>query len=206
MGRQCTAVLSLDGKRAAGEAHLETDHLLFRGPIRLKVPFGEISALEVRGDVLHVTTARGNAELELGAREAALWSHKIQHPPSLLDKLGIKAADVACVVGIADDEFLEALTARLATPPKRRIVKGAATIFYGADSPRALGRLGALRSALRPDGAIWVVSRKGKGATLRDTEVMAAARTAGLVDTKVASFSPTHTALKLVVPRAARRA
>jgi hypothetical protein len=33
---------------------------------------------------------------------------------------------------------------------------------------------------------------------------MAAAREAGLVDTKVVSFSDTHTALKLVIPKAAR--
>jgi len=31
--------------------------------------------------------------------------------------------------------------------------------------------------------------------------VMAAARAAHLVDTKVVSFSPTHTALRLVIPR-----
>ena len=48
------------------------------------------------------------------------------------------------------------------------------------------------------------VSRKGKAATLRDVEVMDAARAAGLVDNKVASFSATHTALRLVIPVARR--
>ena len=56
----------------------------------------------------------------------------------------------------------------------------------------------------RPNGAIWVVSRKGKAATLRDVDVIAAARASGLVDNKVASFSATHTALRLVIPVAQR--
>ena len=34
---------------------------------------------------------------------------------------------------------------------------------------------------------------------------MAAARDAGLVDNKVASFSETHTALRLVIPKEQRR-
>ena len=49
-----------------------------------------------------------------------------------------------------------------------------------------------------------MVSPKGKGALVKDTDVMAAAREAGLVDTKVVSFSDTHTALKLVIPVAKR--
>ena len=61
-----------------------------------------------------------------------------------------------------------------------------------------------LRSRIVPNGAIWVVSRKGKAATIRDVDVMAAAKSAGLVDNKVVSFSDTHTALRLVIPRADR--
>jgi hypothetical protein len=49
-----------------------------------------------------------------------------------------------------------------------------------------------------------VVSRKGREATLRDVDVIEATRSAGLVDNKVVSFSPTHTALRLVIPRALR--
>ncbi len=55
-----------------------------------------------------------------------------------------------------------------------------------------------------PNGAIWVVHRKGKDAPLKYVEVFAAGRSAGLVDNKVASFSATHTAERLVIPRADR--
>ena len=39
---------------------------------------------------------------------------------------------------------------------------------------------------------------------IRESDVMAAAKAAGLVDIKNASFSETHSALKLVVPVAKR--
>ena len=61
-----------------------------------------------------------------------------------------------------------------------------------------------LKATLVPNGAIWVVHRKGKEATLRDIDVFAAGKAAGLVDNKVASFSATHTAERLVIPRSAR--
>jgi hypothetical protein len=108
------------------------------------------------------------------------------------------------VIGIDDAEFHERLLARLQTAPHAKPPRGANVIFYGADSPAALARLEKLRANLAPNGAIWVVSRKGKQATVKDTDVMAAGKKAGLVDTKVVAFSPTHTALKLVIPLADR--
>ncbi len=77
-------------------------------------------------------------------------------------------------------------------------------VLLGADSIEALRPLTGLSGQIRPNGAIWVVSRKGKAATLRDVEVIEAARAAGLVDNKVVSFSATHTALRLVIPVARR--
>jgi hypothetical protein len=57
---------------------------------------------------------------------------------------------------------------------------------------------------LVPNGAIRVVSRKGRLETIRDVDVIAAARAAGLVDNKVASFDDTRTSLRLVIPVAMR--
>jgi hypothetical protein len=78
-------------------------------------------------------------------------------------------------------------------------------IIFGADAVTDLARLADLREHLTPAGAIWVVHTKGKGAAFKDVDVFAAARKAGLVDVKVASFSATHTAEKLVVPVKARK-
>jgi hypothetical protein len=48
-----------------------------------------------------------------------------------------------------------------------------------------------------------VVSPKGRP-EIGDVVVIAAAKRAGLVDNKVVRFSDTHTALRLVIPRARR--
>jgi hypothetical protein len=57
---------------------------------------------------------------------------------------------------------------------------------------------------IQPDGAIWAVWRKARK-ELTENHVREAALAAGLVDVKVARFSETHSALKLVVPKARRR-
>jgi hypothetical protein len=128
---------------------------------------------------------------------------KISTRPQL-DKLGVKPGDLVAVIGVDDPSFASLLGERLERPTRRRLAVGCALIFYAADSPRELARLKTLRAHIVDSGAIWVVSRKGKAATLKDIEVIAAAKNAGLVDTKVVAFSPTHTALKLVIPRALR--
>ncbi len=76
-------------------------------------------------------------------------------------------------------------------------------IFFGADSGKQLDRVPKLAAALAPAGALWIVYPKGQ-AIIRETHVIAAGRAAGLVDTKVVGFSPTHTALKFVIPSAQR--
>ena len=56
---------------------------------------------------------------------------------------------------------------------------------------------------LKPDGALWIVYPKGVP-EIREMDVLLAGREAGLKDTKVASFSATHTALRFVIPIAKR--
>ncbi len=52
---------------------------------------------------------------------------------------------------------------------------------------------------MKKNGALWVVYPKGQK-HITENDVMAAAKSAGLVDVKVVSFSETHTALKLMIP------
>ena len=60
-----------------------------------------------------------------------------------------------------------------------------------------------LLQALKSDGALWIVYPKGKQ-EIKEVDVLAAGRAAGLVDVKVVKFSDTHTALKFVRPKAER--
>lgn len=59
-------------------------------------------------------------------------------------------------------------------------------------------RLGDLKTWIEPNGAIWVVRPKGGRSALRDTAVIDAGLAAGLVDNKIASFSQTQSAMRLV--------
>ncbi len=119
----------------------------------------------------------------------------------LIDKLGIRPGMRVAIIGV-EDETIRPLIADRTTD----LVEGwpepeTDVVLLAADSIADLAPLAELCSCLRPNGAIWVVSRKGKEATLRDVDVIAAGREARMVDNKVASFSPTHTALRLVIPR-----
>jgi hypothetical protein len=122
----------------------------------------------------------------------------------LLDKLGVKPGARVAIVDVPDADFRALLADRTTDVTDGWPAPETDLVFLAADSTDELLRIGPLQEALVPNGAIWVVSRKGKAATLRDVDVIDAAKTVGLVDNKVVSFSPTHTALRLVIPVARR--
>ncbi len=128
-----------------------------------------------------------------------------------LDKLGVRPGARVALAGLGDEGFADfrALLRERAAEvtelgPGGLPRPATDLVFLVADSVDALLRIGVLRRSLVPNGAIWVVSRKGRAATLRDVDVIAAAKSVGLVDNKVVAFSPTHTALRLVIPVALR--
>ena len=122
----------------------------------------------------------------------------------LLDKLGLRPGMRVALIDIDDPDIRPLIAERTTEVTEGWPRPETDLVLLGADSVAALAPLEDLAGRIRPAGAIWVVSRKGKAATLRDVEVMDAARAAGLVDNKVASFSATHTALRLVIPVARR--
>ena len=128
----------------------------------------------------------------------------------LLDKLGVRPGMRITIVGALHDDaneagsFLAELRERTSDITEGSLKAETDLVFLAADSTDDLTPLATIRPMLRPNGGIWVVSRKGKAATLRDVEVMSAARENGLVDNKVVSFSPTRTTIRLVIPVALR--
>jgi hypothetical protein len=187
---------------ADGKALLETDHLLFRGDFRLAIPLAEIRSLTDDAGQLAVTFPGGVARFELGPL-AARWATKIRSPKGLLDKLGVKPGARVLVLGVADPDFLALLEAR-AGDVAQRLRGDNDLVFLFADERRVLERLAELSARLKPDGAIWVVRPKGR-TEITEQDVLSLGRAAGLVDVKVARYSATHTAEKLVVPVARRR-
>jgi hypothetical protein len=182
--------------RMEGRAQLETDFVLFRGPERFKISFGELTGVKADGGVLKLEFAGGPAELELGAA-AEKWARKILNPPSLLDKLGVKAGLTVRLIGELD-EFEPGFGKQIAERKALAIAKGKCDLlFLAAGRSAELDRIQKLKANLKPGGALWVIYPKGVP-HIREIEVIQAGRAAGMKDVKVARFSATLTALKFV--------
>jgi hypothetical protein len=131
----------------------------------------------------------------------------------LLDRLGIRpgmrvatigSLEDAAEIGAGDPSFRDRVLERTTDLAEGRPKPESDVVLLAADTTAELAALSELRTWIRPNGSIWVVSPKGKAATVRDVDVISAARENGLVDNKVVSFSATRTALRLVIPVALR--
>lgn len=116
----------------------------------------------------------------------------------LLDKLGVKPGSRVAVLNLDDAEFLARLRERTKDIVLGKPSRPCDIVFVGADEMRDLQRLKRVKSWIEPNGAIWVVRRKGADRRLLDTDLIAAGLDAGLVDNKIASFSDTHSAMRFV--------
>jgi hypothetical protein len=203
MGAEAACTARFDGKTASGTARLETDALQFRGEdLKLSIPIAQMSKITSRAGILSVTFPAGTASFGLGAA-APKWAHRLQHPRSRLEKLGINADSRVSAVGVDDLSFLEELEKAVGFLSIGRTAKDSDAIFFGVSREAELARMEKLKAALRPNGALWTIRPKGRS-EISEAAVMAAGKAAGLVDVKVVSFSPTHTAEKFVIPLSKR--
>ncbi len=202
MGQQAWCTMRFGRKAGRGKALLEHNALIFRGDLRLVIPFKEIASVAAARGALRLTFSGGTATFQLGPL-AERWAERIRAPKSLVDKLGVKPGARVAVLGITDAAFRRQLRERTTDMAVGRPHAASDLIFLLAERKQALRRLRALRSRLKPNGAIWVVAPKGRG-TVREADVLAAGKPAGLVDVKVVAFSATHTAHKFVIPLAQR--
>lgn len=193
MGKEARGVWGqLSDGESDGKLLWEPPKLIFRGAVRGIYQGHALRDLRIEGADL-VLTDGTRFTLEPG--EAEKWLHAIQNPPGRLDKLGVKAGQLVVVQGLDDPEFLDELSSRVEPVEADEDID---LLFLGVEDLADFDQLEDLIGGLGPKGAIWIVARKGKGAPLKDTEILAAAREQGLVDTKVCAFSKTHTALRFV--------
>lgn len=122
---------------------------------------------------------------------------------SLIDKLGVKSDSKVAVIGVNDENFWRQLKKRAIDISVGRLRKDCDFVFFLAESKEVLGKVKSLQDYIKRNGAIWVVTPKGRQ-HIKENDVIASGKDAGLVDVKVVSFSDTHTALKLVIPLARR--
>ena len=116
----------------------------------------------------------------------------------LLDKLGVKRGSKVALVDLDDQDFVSLLQERTTDIVRGRPRTPADLVFMGARDAADLRRLKDVKRWIEPNGAIWVVRLKGARAAIKDTDVIAAGLASGLVDNKIASFSDTQGAMRLV--------
>lgn len=193
MGKEAKGVWGqLSDGESDGKLVWEPPKLIFRGAVRGIYQGHALRDLKVEGDDL-VLTDGTRFTLEPG--QADKWLHAIQNPPGRLDKLGVKAGQTVVVQAIDDAGFLDELSTRVEPVEAYEDVD---LLFLGVEDLADFDQLEDLIGGLGAKGAIWIVAQKGKGAPLKDVEILTAAREQGLVDTKVCAFSKTHTALRFV--------
>jgi hypothetical protein len=199
MGQEVNCTLRFQGKASKGKALLETKEILFRGDVRLKIPFADIKKLDVRNGDLHIRTKDGLAVLQLGPK-AEQWQHKILHPKTRVEKLGVKSGDTSAILGAMPPDFLEELKDNRVQTTTGKVVVTSPWIFLSAESPADLNKVKGIRNSMGSTAGLWIIYPKGVK-TITERDVREAGLEAGLVDVKVASFSETHTALKFVIPK-----
>ncbi|HKI11033.1 MAG TPA: hypothetical protein VKA02_02885 [Candidatus Acidoferrum sp.] len=202
MGKELTCTVRFGKQESTGKALLETNEILFRGGFRLKIALREIKSVKAVNGELLVDFPGGKAAFVLGA-QAEKWAHKILHPKTVIEKLGVKERHTISAVGITDASFLKQLKERSAKLAPGKPVKDCDVIFLGAGTAGELAKIKSLTAFLKKDGALWIVYPKGQKA-ITEGDVLAAGRKAGWKDVKVVGFSETHTALKFVLPLAKR--
>ncbi len=204
MGSEVLCAVRSGGKTASGKALLETNEIIFRGAYGLKIPFRTLKSVVARDGELHLSWPGSSAVFELG-RQAEKWAHKILHPKSMAEKLGIQPGLVISAIAMGDGSFLEGVRASSKSFSDSRGLKNSDLIFVGAGKAAELSRIARLAPSLATAGALWIVYPKGRP-EITQLQVLESGRASGLVDVKVVSFSSTHTALKFVRPKASRSA
>jgi hypothetical protein len=202
MGRELMCNVRSGGKTASGTALLETNELIFRGDFRLKIPLASLQAVSSQDGKLHVRWPEGTAIFVLG-EHAEKWAHKILHPKSLGEKLGVKPGLIVSLVGAFDNQFVKELHSAAESFSAAKALKNSDLIFIAAEHESELARATKLAVSLSRTGVLWIVYPKGRQ-EITERQVLDAGKQAGLVDVKVVSFSPSHTALKFVRPKAKR--
>jgi hypothetical protein len=190
-----TAIVA--GRTVKVSADFASDHVVLRGGLKGEHPYATVAVLSSGGGVLRLQVAGAIAEfpLEEKAERIAL---RIRSPPTVLDKLGVRAGQRIQCIALPPDLVRELEGLGLAQSRTRLDL-----LLLGVAQAEGLERIRDLRRRLAPTGALWVVYPRGQEDP-SEADVIGAGRDAGLKDVKVARVSATHTGLKFVIPLSKR--
>jgi len=202
MGNEAACKVQFGKQQSNGKALLETSEILFRGEFRLKIPFSMIKSAKAADGELRLQTADGLAIFHLG-EAAGKWCDKILHPKSRIEKLDLKPGTRVVLLGSFEQGLLKEVDALTKSVSKGKVAADTECIFFAADSKKDLGALPKISKSMKGAAALWIVYPKGQK-QITELDVLASGRKTGLKDVKVVGFSPTHTALKFVIPLSKR--
>jgi hypothetical protein len=196
MGREAECECESNGVRSKVKALLEPPDLILRGEIRRRIPFSELKQISADGEKLRFISGTETFALALGSAMAQKWVKALTTPPpTLAKKLGISPDTVVRVVGVVDDDALEAAL----SAAKAVAEKNADVILARVNTPDELAHaLRATAKQLATRVPIWFIYPKGRGHALTENDVRSMGLASGIVDTKVAAVSATLTGLRFV--------
>jgi hypothetical protein len=206
MGNEAACTLKIGKRKSIGKALLETSEILFRpgdGSPRVKIPFAAMKSVKAMDGELCVETSDGTMTFELGPA-ATKWREKILHPKSRAEKLGVKSGMNVSLLGEFDGDFLKELRAATKMITTRKVDAKSEIIFLAVNLAKDLpSAFAETAKVITGATALWIVYPKGNK-EITENDVLTGGRKVGLKDVKVVGFSPTHTALKFVLPVAKR--
>ncbi len=201
MGTEAICTVIHQGRSSVGRVQLESDEIRVRGDVQLRIPLSEVQSAEAMGGAVYVLWNGDRVEFQLGS-QSGRWARRIAYPPSRLEKLGVRPGHRIAIIGQHDSDFMEELADRVGEAGEIGPPTAAADImFIRVDQVADLEALSSASAQIKQTGAVWLIRRR---ATVPETIARQAGLTAGLVDVKVARFSPTHVGEKFVIPRASR--
>jgi hypothetical protein len=198
MGKEAILTVRVDDQSAECTVALEAKELIVRGALKGRYPLTELTALTVRAEWLEFRHDGKVIAIRVGTK-AGDWLHAIQNPRSRIAKLGIAATSKVCLLGDVEPDAAEEIAATLGAPAARRLGKDIDVALLFASEPDDLSRLPTIEPKLAVGGACWVLWPKGRKDFAHE-HVVAAARDAGLVQTRSIGFSDRRSGLRLVRP------
>jgi hypothetical protein len=199
MGREALCECTFEGTTAKVKALLESEELILRGDICMRIPFNALQNVRIQSENLCFNIDKHPMQLHLGAKVAESWAKKIKTPPpSLAHKLGVTDKTIVRTIGPINKAVLSALSSAGALIRAER----PDLIISCVDTPETLiATLQAAKTQLARSIPIWLVYRKGPGHPLNEAAIRTTLRAQGLMDTKVASVSEFLTALRFNRPK-----
>jgi len=205
MGTEIVGEAAYRGASHRIKLHLDGKELTLRDELKLSIPLKEVRDVATKDGQLTIKWADDKIVLRVGDKAAQL-ADKILHPPSLLDKLGIKRGHVVSIIGFDDQAFLRDIRKRTESVVVGSIQLQSDVVIFRPATKADLKRLKTLQKSLQRDGGIWILRTKGstKPGDATEMDVINTARDSGLVDVKISAFSDELTAMKVVIPKAKR--